>query len=752
MAGTPLMRIETPLGKDLLFSSMRGTVELGRIPRYDVTLLSRLADIDLPKLLGKRARVVLQLAGSGERNFSGYVVRFQQTGIRGRYHVYQACIRPWLWLLTRRANCRIFQRKTVEQIVKTILADSAYANLELGEIVWKLNYRKHPERDYCVQYRETDFNFVSRLLEDEGIYFWFQRKGDKERLVFTDDAASHAAAQGCERLPFGQTRDDAPDTECIADWNTHFEIQTASWALTDYDFEHPSRPLQKKARRELAGLEGFDALEQFDYPGGYVDPSHGESRVRTRADESLDGDEQLGWNRIEATTNARALEVGAVLQVERRPRKDQNTGYLITAASYALDYADYEGLTDAQPTSYLCRFTAIDARQPFAPARATRKPFVHGPQTGVVVGPKGEEIYTDKYGRVKVQFFWDREGRSDENSSCWVRVSHPWAGKNWGGISIPRIGQEVVIDFLEGDPDRPIITGRVYNAEQMPPFGLPGAATVSGIKSNTHKGRGYNELAMDDTAGKEQVRIHGQHDMDTVVEHDQSTTVHNRRTDVIDDDDSESVGKNQKQTVKIDQTVGIGANQSLKVGANQNVMVGAIQAIAVIGNRIRTVGGNENITVTGNRTRHTLAAESVTIGATLTTHVKSSSTLNVDSALTESIGADASETVQGAKSVTVKGGMTVSVAADRSVTVEGSLSESVGANHQETVKADYALQAKNVSITADTITLTAGDSTIVMDKSGIQMKASAISTTSSGHTDIKADGKVNIKGTTVNAN
>ena len=296
----------------------------------------------------------------------------------------------------------------------------------------------------------------------------------------------------------------------------------------------------------------------YDYPGHYVQKAEGEQYADVRIDEF--GSQ---FEMAQAVTNAKGVCVGSLFTLEHCPRDDQNCEHLILAASYDLEFSDYEAMPEGSGTSYRCSFVAMSSQQQFRPKRRTPKPFVQGPQTAVVVGPAGDEIYTDKYGRVKVQFHWDRLGKKDENSSCWIRVSHPWAGKGWGAVSIPRIGQEVIVDFLEGDPDQPIITGRVYNAESMPPYGFPGGAVISGVKSDTHKGGGYNEMSLDDTAGKERVFIHGQYNMDTVIEHDQTSTIHNNRTDRVDVDDSESIGKNQKWDV--------GVNRDAKIGVQRNV-------------------------------------------------------------------------------------------------------------------------------------------------------------------------------------
>src|SRR6185312_5913475 len=317
------------------------------------------------------------------------------------------------------------------------------------------------------------------------------------------------------------------------------------------------------------------------------------------------------------------------------------------------------------------------SKQQFRPRRLTPKPFVQGPQTAVVVGPAGDEIYTDKHGRVKVQFHWDREGKKNENSSCWIRVSHPWAGKGWGSVATPRIGQEVIVDFLEGDPDQPIITGRVYNAENLPPFGFPAGAVLSGYKSNTHKGSGNNELSVDDTAGKERVYIHGQYNMDTVIEHDQTSTIHNCRTDRVDVDDSESIGKNQKWDVGVNRDATIGSNETLTVGKNRTKKVGANETISVGSNRDATIGKSESLTVALQRT-HSVginetisvgAAQQITVGASQTETVGANQTVSVGANQSTSIGSNHTVQVGGNQANTIGGNQTTGVAKNATTSV-----------------------------------------------------------------------------------
>jgi type VI secretion system secreted protein VgrG len=408
----------------------------------------------------------------------------------------------------------------------------------------------------------------------------------------------------------------------------------------------------------------------------------------------------------------------------------------------------------------------MPSAQQFRPKRITPKPFVQGPQTAVVVGPGGEEIYTDKYGRVKVQFHWDRRGKKDENSSCWIRVSHPWAGKGWGSVATPRIGQEVIVDFLEGDPDQPIITGRVYNAEQLPPFGFPAGAVVSGIKSDTHKGSGYNELSMDDTAGKEKITIHGQYDMNSTIEHDQTLTVHNCRTDRVDVDDSESIGNNQKWDVGVNRDATIGSNETLTVGTNRTKKVGANETITVGSNRDATIGASESLTVALQRT-HTVGInetisvgaaqeitvgglQAVTIGAVQTINVGASQSTSVGAGQTNSIGAAQTTSVGAARSISVGADQTTNVAAKASMTIGGDESRNVTGGRKTSIGKDDDLKVganRLADVTGnDThksgkiITVDAGDKIVIQAANEIKLTCGQSSMT------LKSGGQIEIKG------
>jgi type VI secretion system secreted protein VgrG len=518
------MEIITPLGKDgLLFHRMTAHEELSRLSEFEIDLLSEQGDIPPIKILGKNVTVKLELQDGNTRHFNGYVTRFQQTGLHGRYHAYRATVRPWLWFLTRTADCRIFQEMTAPEIIKQVFSDHTLADVkdQLTD-----TYRK---RTFCVQYRETDFDFVSRLMEQEGIYYYFTHAEDRHTLVLAYSYSAHSAAAGYETLQYVDAeRVVRPEQEYISRWSYACQIQPGRYEIDDYDFERPGVDLLVRARptRDYALAE----YEIFDYPGAYSKNADGDQYVRVRIDE-LHAQCEIA----RGESNARGLAPGSLFKLAGHARADQNREYLVLAASYVMSFNEYE-TGEAPGATCTCGFSALDSKQQFRPQRITRKPIVQGPQTAVVVGPAGDEIYTDKYGRVKVQFHWDRYGKKDENTSCWIRVSQPWAGKGWGSVSIPRIGQEVIVEFLEGDPDQPIITGRVYNGENMPPYALPKEAVVSGLKTNTHKGKGYNEMSMNDTAGKEAITIHGQYDMNTTVQHDQTNTVNNKFTETIKSD------------------------------------------------------------------------------------------------------------------------------------------------------------------------------------------------------------------------
>jgi type VI secretion system secreted protein VgrG len=442
-------RIElvTPLGEELLFHGMLARDELSRPGEFQLDLLSKNREVDRDQILGAKVAIKVMLQNDETRHFNGFVTRFGAGASLGRYARYHAVVSPWLWFLTRTADCRIFQDMTVRQIVEEVFAD----HQDVADFAFELTESYQPWK-YCVQYRETDFNFVSRLLEHEGMYYYFRQTDGHHTLVVTDSMDKHNPTPGYEKVQYIAPQVLVrPGTEYISEWHTSSEVQPGVYVHEDYDFERPSVDLT--TTRTLPRGYAPSKYEVYDYPGCYMKKPDGERWAHVRIDEY-----GSKFEKFHATANYRGIQSGAKITLEGAGDKF-NGDYLVIGATHTLESTEYESADEGGSTGgFRCSFTALSCSQQFRPPRVTPKPFVQGPQTAVVVGPAGDEIYTDKYGRVKVQFHWDRRGKKDENSSCWIRVSHPWAGKGWGSVSTPRIGQEVIVDFLEGDPDQPIIT------------------------------------------------------------------------------------------------------------------------------------------------------------------------------------------------------------------------------------------------------------------------------------------------------
>jgi len=564
-----IMAIATPLGADkLVLRRLSGREELGRMFEFKLDLISEDPAIPFDDIVGQNVTISLSLADSKRRYFNGFVSEFVQTTAQGGFPEYRAVVVPHLWLMTRTSDCRIFQNKKVPDILKEMFQKHGFSDIE--DTLDVSNYRTW---ENCVQYRETDFNFISRLMEQEGIYYYFKYENGKHTLVLADSLSKHNPYEGYETIDFRRPGEQNILKEEIVDWTIRSVIQPGKFAHTDYNFKTPRTQLLNPASVEQAHARAD--YEIFDYPGAFVEGGEGEQYARIRIEEL-----QAQHEVLTGQTNARGICPGFKFTLKDHPREDQNREYLITSAEYLVNADGFETGKDQPDTkAFTCTFTAIDATVQFRPARRTPKPSIRGTQTAVVVGPSGEEIYPDEFGRVKVQFPWDRYGEMNENSSCWIRVSQVHAGKTFGGIDLPRIGEEVVVGYLEGDPDQPLIIGRVYNAEQKVPFSLPGQMVVSGMKSNSTKGGGgYNEMSMNDTKGKEKITVHGQYDMGTTVEHDQTLTVHNDRTQTVDNNDSLTVTKGNRTV-----TVQSGTNAETIKGNSTHTVEAGNRAVSVSG-------------------------------------------------------------------------------------------------------------------------------------------------------------------------
>ncbi|MDA8453478.1 type VI secretion system tip protein VgrG [Acidovorax sp. GBBC 3334] len=501
---TRRVTIQTPVGESLHFREMRGREGLSQVYSLDIDLQSESREVDPKALLGKNATVVVETEGGGRRYIDGIVTRFGMQGQDHRYYSYRLRLQPWVWLASRKSDFRIFQNKSVPQIIEEVLGVYGYP------LDKKLS-RSYRTWDYCVQYGESDLQFVSRLMEHEGIYYYHQHSAGQHTLTLADDiVASHEPLAGAAVIPFyPPEKAAAADRENIHAWELFEEIKSGRYYNDDYDFKKPRADLANM--RQMPPGHSHDAHETYEWPGGYTEFGDGEAYARVRLQGNLSG-----RSTVRGESRHRALAPGYTFTLENYPRGDQNQPYLLTAVEYhfrenprASAAVPGEAGSEQEEGSFQ-RFVlqAQPTSVPYTPERVTPKPKTTGPQTAVVVGPPGEEIWPDQYGRVKVQFHWDREGRFDEQSSCWIRVSQGWAGQNYGSIHLPRIGQEVVVDFLNGDPDYPLITGRVYNADQMPPWKLPDHKTQSGTLTHWSKGGGgASMLRFEDKKGIEHLEL-----------------------------------------------------------------------------------------------------------------------------------------------------------------------------------------------------------------------------------------------------
>jgi type VI secretion system secreted protein VgrG len=551
--------VTTPLPDGvLLIDSMAGREDLGRPFTYRVDLLSSSADIDPAALLGQPMTVHLETPAEDPRHFNGIICRFDEVGVEGNFTRYRAVLRPWVQLLTNATNCRIFQKgdagkdpRTVPNIVKEVCDDQQFKDIDL----MRLATQQYREWEFLVQYRESDFNFISRMMEQEGIYYYFTHTADRHVLVLADAPSSHDPIPGDEVIPFhrGLALLDLPadGKEFLHSFVLTRNLEPGAYVLNDYNFESPRTDRLVRSSAPLD--QNFGTFEMFDYPGEYSVRAEGEVLVGVRREEV-----QVESELYQGTGNDSRLAVGSLFRVTGHPRQSVNEAeFLITGATHSLKANPLRSQAAGSVPTYHCSFTAIDTRRAFRAASRTPKPAVQGPQTAVVVGPDDQEIWTDKYGRVKVQFPWDRFGASDENSSCWVRVSQAWAGAKWGAMHIPRIGQEVIVDFLEGDPDRPIVTGRVYNNDQMPPYDLPDNKTQSGIKSrSTPKGTpsNFNEIRFEDKKGSEELFIQAERSQTTLVKGSQSISVGGDRSVSVTGKETIDVQKTRMTTIALKET------------------------------------------------------------------------------------------------------------------------------------------------------------------------------------------------------
>ncbi len=665
------LKLTTPLGANVLVAqSMEGRESVSEPFHFIVRALSEEDSIDDTKIVGKSVTVSIKGEDGQNRFFNGICVRFiVGHKVEHKYREFGLEIVPWLSLLKYTADCRIFQEMTPVEIIESVFSDMGFSDYQL-----KLQ-GSYEARTYCVQYRETDFNFVSRLMEEEGIFYYFKHQDGVHTLILCDYAKAY------DKVPKGSLDVTAGShgDYSISTWQRKFAFCTGKIAHTDYNFITPSTSLMAD-QQTILSTPNISSYEVYDYPGEYGVKGLGDNYARNKM-EAIEAD----FTEVDASSDYPCLCAGYVFKVgTNQNEQDAKKSFVVKTVIHQASEGSYR--SNGEAFKYTNSFVCVPDDVILRPHQITPKPFIRGTQTAVVVGPSGEEIFTDEYGRVKVQFFWDRLGKKDENSSCWMRVAQFWAGKKWGAQFIPRIGHEVLVSFLEGDPDRPLIIGSVYNAEMMPTYDLPSNKAHSGIKSRSTKTgstENFNEIRFEDDKGNELFYLHAEKDETEIVENDQTVSVGHDQSISVDNDQTISVGRDSTENIGRDLSQTVGRNKTLSTGKNHDESVG--------NNKTESIGSNMTVSVGKNQV--------ISVG--------SDQSENVGKAYTLDVGKD--------------------------------LTESIGGNHAETVAKDYVLSAKNIEVTAkDSITIKVGKAKISMKKNGdITIEGNKINVKGSSNVVIK---------------
>lgn len=636
-----------------LVRRIHGVEELGRLPSYDIDLLrpSRLDVVDASDMLGKTAAVELAVGdGSEKRWLQGYITHFELFATQGNFDLYRITLRPWLFFLTLSSNCRVFQSKSALDIIQAVFAEYS------GTVKTDGLSTTYRQREYTLQYRESDFAFVSRLMEAEGIYYYFDYTASSNTLVLCDNTGQHTKKPEDRPLRWADKQRTADNQESsaaddvIQRWRRSRSVRSLKYAHTDYDYELPGSSLATNS-------DGSDELnvpgtrKRYDWPGGYDDLAQTQQTGQKTTEGSRLAGLEVARFKVQsdlatALTSSRALACG--YKFEFKDHRTDAGEWLVTHLEMEAEYGGYEGDEEKVAEGMRCRVEAIPATNRFRPERFTEVPLIPGAQTAVVVGKSGDEITTDKLGRIKVKFHWDVREASDETVCCWVRVSQAWASKGFGAVFLPRIGDEVVVSFLEGNPDRPLVTGCVYNGNNLPPYTLPAQATVSGMKSRSSTGGDAskaNELRFDDKSGSEYVWFQAQKDFHRLVKNDAFDTVQNNDWKDVTKSASLKIGENQ--------TVDIGKALTLQVGTDANA--------TVKGDLVAGVNGKLNLTVNG--------AVAASLGDALALSTKAGTDVNVGAAL--AITASSSVGISG-KNIVIDGGPQLTLMAGGCFIVLGS--------------------------------------------------------------------------------
>lgn len=641
------IQVTTSLGAGKFgLSSLRGEETLSEPFHYKLELYTG-ATVAYAEMIGQPLSIKLSSTAGVRRYIHGLVTRVSliRTDPVTHHSFFELDVRPWMWMLGLQADSKIYQNKTVPDIVEQLCKDAGYTDFTNKCIA------TYQPREYCVQYRETNLNFVKRLLEEEGIFFFFEHKEDKHSLVIGDDPSAHVPCTGMSSLRYRDNKTSVFEEDVLSECQLDQQVVSGAYGVGNYHFETPSTSLYTKTDGARA------ALAINDYPERHIKKDEGDtiSKLRLEAQEF--------W--------AKLMRGGGELL-------SMMTGYNFALAEHSIaefngDWTIYSIRVDATREAYRLDFTAFPAAVPFRPWGTAERPIVASAQTAIVVGKSGEEQWYDKYGRVKLQFHWDRVGTKDENSSAWVRVAQGWAGKSWGMVFLPRIGQEVVVSFLEGDPDRPLVTGAVYNAEQMPPYTLPDEQTKSTVKSQTTKtGTGkFNELRFDDKAEAEEIYIHAQKDYNLLVENDVTRTIKHDETVAVTNDCKVTIDHDNVITVKNDRTRTVTeGNEKLTVSAGtRTVDIKGKETHDSHDDFAHTVDKNYTLTVKGDLTITVTGALSIEAASIAMKSKSGDVTIQSAAALTAKSATDA--TFQAGANGTVKAGANLDVKAGAALAAQG---------------------------------------------------------------------------------
>ncbi|WNG47798.1 type VI secretion system tip protein VgrG [Archangium minus] len=707
-----LLRIGSQEPEVLVVSGFTGREGLSSLFEFQVDFHPlEDAPLDAKELLGTEALLTVRLPGDKTRHVHGRVRALDSLGKEGGRWRYRAWVVPQAWWLSQVKRSRIFQSKTVPQIVKAVL--------EEGGVQVKLSLSgSYEAREYCTQYRETDFAFVSRLMEWEGIFYFFEHTDGGHVLVMGDKPNVHEALPGGAKLPLRENAGQAEDSEYVSSLQRVHRLRPGKVHLKDFDFEKPA--VDVSGRTEDSS-NGQDALEVYDYPGEYVAPAVGKGAAKVRLEEAVQAARTLEGEGV-----CPRLTVGYRFEVE-----DEGTHageYVAVEVVHSGRQPETRGSREALGKLYRNHFKCMPASVPFRPRRTTPVPHLTGLQTATVVGPSGEEIHTDEHGRIKVQFHWDREGLRDDKSSCWVRVSQTWGGPAWGALYLPRIGQEVVVRFLEGNPDRPLIAGTVYNGGNPTPYALPDDKTKSTLKSASSLGSdGFNEFRIEDAAGEEEIFTHAQKDEDLVTENDKDQQVRGYEDLLVKKDRSRTVEGNQRLHVHLDDASLVEGNQTLRVQGNRDTQVSGSHDESVEGNQSITVAKNLSASIAQAASESVGAAKALTIGAGYVVNVALASNEAVGAAKTVQVAGVSTEYVEGSRQEMIAKDKDVKVKGDHQSEIAGALSRVTGKDVKEDVKKKSELGvteatswlAKTFELKADKFSLIVNEQLILsIEKSG----------------------------------